>query len=318
MMSSYLPVTLSSIQADTIIGCDIYLLVHDNGKGHYVLYCKGDTVFENGKREMLVRKNIDRLFIGENDRKKYSKYVELNLQNILYNKNIRPNERSQIIYSTATNLIQDVFEYPVLRNIERSKAFAYNMIDYIIRDEKAAYSLLKITSHDYYIYTHSVNVAAIGSLFARNIGLNEKDLKSFCTGMLLHDLGKTRISPDIINKKGKLTKDEYEEVKVHPAMGVKILKEAGNGLKDEYVIILQHHENCDGSGYPYGLKKEEIHAGAKIVRMIDTYDALSTKRSYSNALMPYDSLKKIKNEMRNIVDLNMFKRFIRFLGGYGW
>lgn len=236
----------------------------------------------------------------------------------MYNKNIRPNERSQIIYSTATNLIQDVFEYPVLRNIERSKAFAYNMIDYIIRDEKAAYSLLKITSHDYYIYTHSVNVAAIGSLFARNIGLNEKDLKSFCTGMLLHDLGKTRISPDIINKKGKLTKDEYEEVKVHPAMGVKILKEAGNGLKDEYVIILQHHENCDGSGYPYGLKKEEIHAGAKIVRMIDTYDALSTKRSYSNALMPYDSLKKIKNEMRNIVDLNMFKRFIRFLGGYGW
>lgn len=231
--------------------------------------------------------------------------------------NIIPKEKAQLVYGAATNLIRDVFEDPRMKNIERSKTFAYNLIDYILRDGRAAYNLLKITAYDYYTYTHSVNVATIGSLFARTIGLNEKDMKSFCTGMLLHDLGKTRINSAIINKKGKLTEQEFEKIKGHPELGATVLQETGNGFKDEYTVILQHHENCDGSGYPYGLKKDDIHYSARIVRIIDVYDALTTRRPYSFPRRPYNSLKVMKDEMNNAVDQTMFKSFIRFLGGYG-
>ncbi len=315
-MHDFFPVTLSSLKTDTVIGCDIYLLVSDNGRSNYVLYCKGDTAFENEKRELLVRKNINRLFVGNEDQKKYSEYLETNLQHILSDEKVQPEEKAKIVYGTATTMLKDVFKEPVHKNIVRSQTFAYKMIDYILRDGRAAYNLLKITSHDYYTYTHSVNVATIGSLFAKNIGLNEKDMKSFCTGMLLHDLGKTKVSSSILNKKGQLTDEEFGRIKMHPEMGAEILRESGSGFKDEYLVILQHHENCDGSGYPYGLKKEEIHYVARLVHIIDIYDALTTKRSYSPPQKPFDSLKKIRSEMYNSVDREMLKSFIRFLGGY--
>ena len=314
-MHAYFPVTLSSLKTDTIIGCDIYLLVSDNGRSNYVLYCKGDTAFENDKRELLVRKNINRLFVGNEDQRKYSDYLESNLQHILSDEKVKPEEKAKIVYGTATTMLNDVFTAPVHKNIVRSQTFAYNMIDYILSDSRAAYNLLKITSHDYYTYTHSVNVATIGSLFAKDMGLNEKDMKSFCTGMLLHDLGKTKVSSSILNKKGHLTDEEFEKIKMHPEMGAKILRESGSGFKDEYIVILQHHENCDGSGYPYGLRKEEIHYIARLVHIIDIYDALTTRRSYSPPQKPFDSLKLITSEMYNTVDQEMLKSFIKFLGG---
>ncbi len=316
-MYDFLPITLNSLKVDTKIGCDIYLLVHDNGRSRYILYCKSDAAFENEQREMLVRKNINKLFIGKKDKKKYSEYLEINLKNILSDEKIQPKEKAQIVYSTATNVLQDVFKEPRFKNFERSKSFAYNMIDYILSEGKAAYNLLKITSHDYHTYTHSVNVATVGSLFAKSLGLSERDMKTFCTGMLLHDLGKTRIHSDILNKKGSLTDVEFEKIKKHPEMGATVLRDTGNGFNEEFFAILQHHENCDGSGYPYGLKKEEIHFSARIVRIIDTYDALTSKRSYSPPQNPYNSLKLMRDEMYNAVDHAMLKNFIRFLGGHG-
>ena len=116
------------------------------------------------------------------------------------------------------------------------------------------------------------------------------DLKHFCSGILLHDIGKTRISTDILNKKGKLTKEEFEEIKKHPEMGVEILKETGSAFTEEYFITLQHHENYDGTGYPHGLKGDEILRCGKIARIIDVYGALTTNRPYAVAIRPFAAL----------------------------
>ena len=209
-MSDYLPINSSSLRTDTKIGCDLYLLVETSTDSRYILYCRGDAVFENAKREMLLERNINRLFIKKEDRGKYYEYLENNFQNIVSEARISSDEKTKIIHSAATNLVKDLFDDPKASNIERTKAFAYNMVDYILREGRAAHSLLKIAIHEYYTYTHSVNVAAVGTLFAKNIGLGEDDLKGFCSGILLHDIGKTKISTDILNKNGKLTYSEIE------------------------------------------------------------------------------------------------------------
>ena len=134
--------------------------------------------------------------------------------------------------------------------------------------------------------------------------------------ILLHDVGKTRISTDILNKKGKLTKEEYAKIKEHPEIGVEILKETGNGFTDEYIITLQHHENADGSGYPYGLKNNEVQLCSKIAHVIDVYDALTTNRPYANAVRPFSALAEMKENMSNCFDKEVFTDFIRFLGPY--
>ncbi len=315
-MHNYLPINSNSLRTDTQIGCDLYLFVKTTADSRYILYCRGDAIFENNKREMLLEKNISRLFIKKDDQQKYYEYLENNFQEIITDARIPPDERTKIVHSAATNLVKDLFNDPRAGNIERTKTFAYNMVDYILQEGRAARSLLKIAIHEYYTYTHSVNVAAVGTLFAKELGFEDEDLKHFCSGILLHDVGKTRISTDILNKKGKLTKEEFEEIKKHPEIGVEILKETGNGFTDEYIVTSQHHENYDGTGYPRGLKKDEIHRCGKIARIIDVYDALTTDRPYAKAIRPFAALVEMKKKMLNCFDKELFVEFIRFSGPY--
>jgi len=313
-MSDYLPINTCSLRSNTTVGCDLYLLVETKSESRYVLYSRGDAVFEDNKRGMLWGKNISTLFIQKDDQEKYYEYLENNFKEIITDVRIPPDERTKIVHSAATNLLKDLFNDPRTGNINRIKTFAHNMVDYILREGRAARSLLKIAIHEYHTYTHSVNVAAVGTLFAKELGFGDEDLKHFCAGILLHDVGKTRISTDILNKKGKLTKEEFARVKKHPEMGVEILKETGNGFTVEYMITLQHHENYDGTGYPHGLKKDEILRCGKIARIIDVYDALTTIRPYAKAMRPFAALVEMKDNMLNCFDKELLVRFIRFFG----
>ena len=315
-MAEYLPVDLSSLKTDTKVGCDLYLLVKSGTDSRYILYCRGDAIFESSKREMLLGKNISRLFITKEDQQKYYEYLENNFQSIISDTKLSSDEKTKIVHGAATNIVKDLFNDPRSGSIERTKTFAYNMVDYVLKDTSAAQSLLKIAVHEYYTYTHCVNVAAVGTLFAKDLGLKDKDLKGLCSGILLHDVGKTKISTDILNKKGKLTKEEFEEIKKHPELGAEVLDETGTEFKEERIITLQHHENYDGSGYPYGLAKNEIHPSGKIARIIDVYDALTTKRSYADAIRPFAALLEMRNNMLNCFDNELFKEFIQFLGPY--
>ncbi len=312
----YLPITPSSLRTNTTVGCDIFLLAKSTAEARFVLYCRGDAVFDEAKKNMLVAQKIKSLFIKNEERKTFFDYLENNFQHIVSDTSIPPDERTKIVHGAATNLIKDLFNDPKSGSVERTKAFAHNMVGYVIKDSKAAESLLKVAVHEYYTYIHSVNVAAVGTLFGQKLGLGVKDLKGLCSGILVHDVGKTRISTDILNKKEKLTKEEFDIIKKHPEYGIEVLEETGVKFKEDRIVTLQHHENDDGSGYPYGLKKDEIHLCGKIARVIDVYDALTTRRAYADAIRPFAALKEMKDGMFNCFDTELFKEFIRFLGPY--
>ncbi|MGR3293311.1 MAG: HD-GYP domain-containing protein [Candidatus Scalindua sp.] len=312
----YMPISPSALRTDTTVGCDIYMLAKTTADVRFVLYCKADAVFDEAKKSMLVAQRIKSLFIKKDEQKVFFDYLENNFQLIVSDTSIPPDERTKIIHGAASNLVKDLFEDPRSGSIERTKTFAHNMVDYVLKDTMAAQSLLKIAVHEYNTYTHSVNVAAIGTLFGQDLGLGVTDLKGLCTGILLHDVGKTRISTAILNKKGKLTKEEFEIIKKHPEYGADVLDDTGTEFKEERIVTLQHHENDDGSGYPYGLKKDEIHPCGKIARIIDVYDALTSNRSYKDALRPFASLLEMRDNMLHCFDPELFKEFIQFLGPY--
>jgi HD-GYP domain-containing protein (c-di-GMP phosphodiesterase class II) len=312
----YLPIAPSSLRTNTTVGCDIYLLAKSTADLRFVLYCRGDAVFDDEKKDMLVAQKIKSLFIKKEDQDVFFEYLENNFQHIISDESISTEERSKIVHGAATNLVKDLFKDPKSGSVDRAKEFAHNMVDYVIKDSKAAESLLKIAIHEYYTYTHSVNVAAVGTLFGQSLGLGVKELKGFCAGILLHDIGKTKISTAILNKPGKLTKEEFDIIKKHPEFGIEVLEETGVQFKEERIITIQHHENYDGSGYPYGLKKDEIHLCGKIARVIDVYDALTAKRSYADAIRPFAALVEMKEKMLNCFDTELLIAFIRFLGPY--
>ncbi len=314
--SDYLSISPNVIRTGTKIGCDLFVSVKRNAGYKFVLYCRGDVVFEEVKRKALKAEKIRILYIKKDNQKEFYEYIENNFQEIITNTNISHDEKTRFVYNTATNVVKNLFDDPRSGNIKRTKSFAFNLASYIIDDSKAAESLVQIAIHEYYTYTHSVNVAAVGTLFGKYLGLGDKELRLICSGILLHDIGKTRVSTDIINKKGKLTKEEFEEVKKHPELGVEVLEEAGITVDEIRLIILQHHEDYDGGGYPYGLKKDEINLYGKIVRIIDVYDAITTNRSYAGAKRPFSALKEMQEKMSHCFDTELFLAFIRFLGPY--
>ena len=314
----YIPVILNAIRVDTIVGCDLYLQNCINNEVSYVLYCSGTNVVKSDKIDDLQKHQIKQLFIRKEDKKIYLKYVESSLKHIVNDDRVDIKEKALIVYDVAKNIMNDVFEDPRSGEyVERSKSWVSNTIDFIIKSKGSFSSMMGMISYDYYTYTHSINVSVLGLLFAKYFGFDGGEMQSFGTGLLLHDVGKTQIDPQIINKKERLNDEEFARIKMHVELGADILKQTGGVDRASFFPIMQHHEKYNGKGYPNGLKGDAIHKYGKIAGIIDVYDALTTQRAYSDARKPFAALKIMNEEMKGSFDEKYFKDFILFLGSGG-
>lgn len=313
-MDKYMSINYDTLLENTRLGYDLYLKTYVKGIPRYVLFYRGDESFGNDRRQELIRQNIKKLFINTNDVQKYFNYQEKNLQTIISDKKKSSEEKSQTVYHVAKYLAMDLANDPRSgTHLRRVTKWVDNAINFIFDDENAFSSLVKVTSHDYYTYTHSVNLSVFGLLFGKYLFLNPYELKCFGTGLLLHDIGKVEIPLEIINKPGKLTKEEFEIVKGHPAAGENLLEDK-NIEEGALKIVIGHHENFDGTGYPNRIGGKDIHLFGRIARIIDVYDAMTTKRCYAGAKRPFAALMEMKEQMITYFDLELLKEFISFLG----
>ena len=143
-----------------------------------------------------------------------------------------------------------------------------------------------INAKDKYTYSHVERVVIYSRLMAKKLGLSEEEKKQLIYGAYMHDIGKINIPNEILTKKMRLTKEEWEILKQHPKDGVEIIKSV-NSLKDVVPLILYHHERYDGFGYPVGLKEKEIPYLARVLTVIDSFDAMTSSRPY-NKRKTYD------------------------------
>jgi HD-GYP domain-containing protein (c-di-GMP phosphodiesterase class II) len=169
---------------------------------------------------------------------------------------------------------------------------------------------------DEYTYTHCVNVSLLSMLIGKWLKYDYYRIKSLVSAGLLHDIGKGKISPDILNKPGPLSKDEFDEIKKHTVYGYK-LAESLPGLNDDTLKgILMHHEREDGSGYPFGLKGDKIHDFAKIIAVADIYDAMTSNRAYGNMECPFEVLERIERNSFGILDHRVVSVFLQNIASY--
>lgn len=158
------------------------------------------------------------------------------------------------------------------------------IIDNIISQTNAAPKLEAICNYDEYTYVHSTNVCIIMAVALMD-RFPQDSIEEFAFAALLHDIGKTRVPLEIINKPDKLTEAEFSVIKKHPELGVDIIEDLKFDLNESSKrVILEHHERYDGTGYPFGKKDKEIAMQSYVAGVCDVYDALTTKRSYKDAL----------------------------------
>ncbi|MBF8277571.1 MAG: hypothetical protein HW390_2644 [Candidatus Brocadiaceae bacterium] len=311
------PIVMNTIRVNMATGYDLFLKNQVEGKICYVLYCSGEHAIRQSHLEELQSNGIQNLYIRNEDQKKYFKYIESSLSSIVKDR-IDIKVKSQLVYNVAKNIMTDVFDNPRSgANVERSRGWVSGIVEHIMTNADASTNMLSMVSYDYYTYTHSVNVSVLGLLFARYIGLDSDKMDVLGTGLMLHDIGKTQIAPELVNKNGKLSNDEFVEIKKHVELGFVLLRQLGGLDEASFYAILQHHEREEGGGYPRGIKGSEIHDYGKIAKIVDVYDALTTKRSYSDARQPFNALTIMKNEMKGSFSWPYLKHFIMFLGSGG-
>lgn len=216
-------------------------------------------------------------------------------------------------YKASVDMMEQLLEFPNEANIKQAKQAIYKIADMAMNEPDTANHMLKLTAHDYQTYSHSVNVGFYATVLAKELYRNSDahNLQELAAGFFLHDIGKTAIATEVLNKSAKLQDIEWQHIKTHPYMGYKILQEA-NAIKEESkIIVLQHHENYDGTGYPNGLKARDIHEYARICSIADVFDALTTNRVYKKAMGSFDALRLMRNEMLLNFDAEIFKLFVQ-------
>ena len=222
-------------------------------------------------------------------------------------------------YEAAHNQVENLLEQARLGNVldtQGAKDVVGNCIDSILRNPSALLWMVKIKHMDYYTMEHCLNVCILAIAFGRHLRLPENELINLGVGGLLHDVGKMQIPDKILNKPGKLTEEEFVIMKAHPEEGRKLLMKSQGSLSSAIDVAINHHERMDGKGYPHGLFAHELSSYARIIAIVDAFDAMTSERCYDKARSTLESLKEIYRHRGTHFDEALALEFIQLMGPY--
>ncbi len=274
------------------------------------LFLQSDSVVNSNNKVRL--REIETVFIADEEYEKYKLYAQRHLLNIANSPDISFSEKASIVYEKASEVMDELFRNPdALGNMQKSQAIVNGFVSLALQNEATLSSIMQIAAHDYYTHTHSINVSIYSLSLAKFIGLKDKDLEDMGMSSMLHDLGKSRVDWEIINKNGKLSDAEFEKMKKHPGTGHEIA--LAMGITDKRILagIRSHHEKLDGKGYPDGLTDKQISLFPRIIAVCDVFDALTTKRSYKDAMTSFEAIKIMKEHMSTHLDMRLVNTMIK-------
>jgi HD-GYP domain-containing protein (c-di-GMP phosphodiesterase class II) len=227
-------------------------------------------------------------------------------------KRMAPEQKSKAVYHHSREMMERLLEVPSAENLQVGKEAIRLLSDLVLSDNDTATAMLRITAHDVYTYTHSVNVGFTSLMLAKAMLGNSDghDMHELAAGFFLHDLGKVKIDPAIINKPARLTDIELRRMRIHPYQGYKILKEAQVMSEECRIVVMEHHEQFDGSGYPKRISGDQIHLYGRICCIADVFDALTAERSYKQAMTPFNALTLMRDKMYSHFDKKLFAQFV--------
>ena len=165
--------------------------------------------------------------------------------------------------------------------------------------------------HDDYLHGHSQHVSNLAVALGKRIGLPKAQLRFLCAGALIHDIGKLGIPDSVINKPSSLTRAEREMIERHPIMGYELISPVVHE-REVLEILLHHHEKWDGTGYPDKLRDGQIPLGARIVRIADTFDAMTAQRPYRPAFTAIQALAEMQED-KSYYDARLLGEFDRMI-----
>lgn len=263
--------------------------------------------------DSLLRMGVTRIYIREGEEDPEEEKISPLAQSII--------EKIRVDDSTKVNLSESVKKrvaqgIQYLYNNTESQDFtdatnniANDLMHAISDNDAIAVDIGALKISDEYTFKHSVDVATMAMIVAKQHGLKKEQIYEIGVAGLLHDLGKSKIPNEVLNKPARLTDEEFEIMKQHSVYGYNILKGKESVSDQVRLGVLQHHEKVNGKGYPMGVMADRMHPYAKILSVVDIYDALVTARPYKKAFSQRDAVEMIMS-MTDELDLDVMKSFL--------
>lgn len=307
----FIGVKLHLIRPDSIPSVSFFV---KRGK-RYRLFRDQKESFSAFEMQNLLDSGIDRIYVDKKDAGPIRQYLETFLS-AAATAPVTMEAQVGLMRSAAVRITEELFQDPSPENIRKGMKVVSGFVNVLIRDPKAFYHLIRLSSHDHYTYQHSVGVGLNAIALGKRLKLvSEEELMDLGVAGLLHDIGKTKVKPEIINKPGPLDKAEWEEMRQHSTWGYELLKENRDVSQRAKLAVLHHHEENAGGGYPHGLMENQISVFAKIITIADIFNALTTDRTYSKAKTPFEAFKLIQTAMPHKVDKQLFAELVMIYGG---
>ena len=249
--------------------------------------------------------------IPEPDFSKTGKYY-LNTEE-LGNELVRAQEIEQEASKAINSVFAKVHEGGSL-DVPQLEQVVDPLVDSVLRNSDAMAWLMRIREKDEYIYQHSIGSSVWAVVFGRHLGFNKETLNAVGLGGMLLDIGKTRMSVELLRKPGKLDKEETQMMRKHVDYGLEILREAGTNDARIEIMLATHHERFDGTGYPNGLKDTQIPVLGRVAGIVDCYDAMVSKRSYAETLSTFDAMRQLQTMAKSKFQKEMVDQFVQAVG----
>lgn len=227
-------------------------------------------------------------------------------------------QRARVHYGEARGMVLRLMhdEQSWHRNIPEIKRSVGGFAESILTNPSALNWLTLIKEESEYTAEHCLNVGVLAMIFGRHLGFEQQHIEELGLAGMLHDVGKMKIDPLVLDKPGKLTDEEFAQIKAHTLEGYAMLADDPDLPTAVKEASRDHHERMNGSGYPYGKKGDEIGLYAKIIAIVDTYDAITSDRVYSKARPASEALRILYETRRTHYDEALIFRFIDCIGLY--
>lgn len=305
-------ISIDSISPDCFPDVGLYL----KSGANYVLYKDPERKFTLDDSRRLARNFTEFLYVRSGDMEVLNDFMENSLADMLAREDLGSAAKGKILYQTSVNCVIDMFEAPeTSANLLRCRNMVQNILQYVGTDPNALTALKTVVDHNFYIFAHAVQVAALSLLVHEKLfDLAPDEMIDVGLGALVHDYGMTFITSEVLEKNDALSDIEYYKVKQHTQKGYEFLKRSGNYSEVALNIVRYHHERYDGNGYPTGIKGDEIPRSGQVAAICDVYSALIMDRAHRKASSHADALKVMREESaRGAFNPELFEQFVAII-----
>ena len=318
----YAPLPLESIRVAQPVSFDLYLKMKDQKSDvpQMVRCCVPGDVFQKDWYGKLEKLKIQWLYFALSEVDQVFAYLQQNLESLLKDENHSEAEKAKCVCDMTQVWVMRFFTNDLSRTGDQIN-LALNLVDDLMdavkRVDFNSLMLLELSKQNIYIYSHSVSCCLLGLAFVNYLGWNGKKARNFGLGALIHDIGYARLPRELLEKKSDLTEDDIIRIQRHPIEGFRMLQSFAHIPWEALQMVLRHHENGDGSGYPEGVKLNAIHPWARIMHIIDSYEELTGERPGHAPIPPKEALWIMRQqwEEQKLYDHKYLMSFISFLAG---